>query len=295
VIIENANEGIDTVHSSISWTLGTNLENLTLTGTAAINGKGNELDNILIGNSAKNTLEGGAGNDTLDGGAGVDKLIGGTGDDTYVVDLIVKGTGSKTTVALQDTIIEAAKAGNDTVILRGEFATGLTTTLKLHPNVENLDASLTGSTKLNLTGNASDNMIYGNAANNIINGGAGNDTLDGGEGNDILIGGAGADTMTGGAGADIFRFLSLKDLGLGEGKQDIITDFEVGVDKLDFKALKGFSFKGTEAFTGTKQLRYETDGQDLILYVNSSGDSNADFSIKLVGITSLSSTDLLLV
>ena len=60
-VSENLNEGWDTVESSISYTLGANLENLTLTGTAAINGTGNTLNNSLIGNSAGNILTGGAG------------------------------------------------------------------------------------------------------------------------------------------------------------------------------------------------------------------------------------------
>jgi Ca2+-binding RTX toxin-like protein len=71
------------VQSSITWTLGSNLENLVLTGTTAINGTGNTLDNVLTGNSVSNTLTGAAGNDTLDGGAGADTLAGGTGNDTY--------------------------------------------------------------------------------------------------------------------------------------------------------------------------------------------------------------------
>jgi Ca2+-binding RTX toxin-like protein len=74
VVTENANEGTDTVQSSITYTLGNNVENLTLTGTTAINGTGNTLDNILIGNSANNTLTGNAGNDILDGGAGSDTI-----------------------------------------------------------------------------------------------------------------------------------------------------------------------------------------------------------------------------
>ncbi|WP_280955277.1 calcium-binding protein [Paludibacterium denitrificans] len=103
VLKENANEGTDAVKSSVSFTLGHNLENLTLTGTAAINGTGNALDNVLIGNSAINTLTGGAGNDRLDGGAGADTLIGGTGDDLYIVD----NTGDK--------ITENTNEGTDTV------------------------------------------------------------------------------------------------------------------------------------------------------------------------------------
>jgi Ca2+-binding RTX toxin-like protein len=68
--IEAASEGIDTVKSGLTWTLADNLDNLTLTGAAAINGTGNALDNVIIGNVADNTLTALEGNDTLDGGAG---------------------------------------------------------------------------------------------------------------------------------------------------------------------------------------------------------------------------------
>ena len=64
VVMENVNEGTDTVQGSLTYTLGANVENLTLTGTAAINGTGNTLNNTLTGNSAANMLIGGAGDDT---------------------------------------------------------------------------------------------------------------------------------------------------------------------------------------------------------------------------------------
>ncbi|MFA6497917.1 MAG: calcium-binding protein [Desulfurivibrionaceae bacterium] len=85
VVTELANEGLDTVQSSVTLTLAANVENLTLTGTSAIKSTGNTLDNVLIGNSAANTLTGGTGKDTLSGGAGNDTLTGGAGNDTYIL------------------------------------------------------------------------------------------------------------------------------------------------------------------------------------------------------------------
>lgn len=82
-IIENAGEGTDVVESRISWTLGANLEFLTLTGKREINGTGNVLDNTLTGNARFNELDGGEGNDVLRGLGGKDFLIGGSGADRF--------------------------------------------------------------------------------------------------------------------------------------------------------------------------------------------------------------------
>ena len=82
VIVEAAREGTDTVLASIDWTLGTNLEKLTLTGTGALTGTGNGGDNVLTGNAGANLLFGFGGDDVLDGGAGNDRLDGGKDDDT---------------------------------------------------------------------------------------------------------------------------------------------------------------------------------------------------------------------
>jgi hypothetical protein len=82
VVTEGSNAGTDTVKASVSHTLASNVERLTLTGTAAINGTGNSGNNILTGNAGNNSLKGGSGNDILIGGAGNDTLEGQAGSDT---------------------------------------------------------------------------------------------------------------------------------------------------------------------------------------------------------------------
>jgi Ca2+-binding RTX toxin-like protein len=173
-LTENSGEGTDTVLSSVTWTLGSHFENLTLTGTSAINGTGNSLDNVLTGNSAVNTLSASSGNDTLDGGAGADVLIGGTGDDSYLIDNSA------------DIITENSAEGTDTVLSSVSFT--------LSGNLENL--TLTGTNAISGTGDSGANVISGNSAANVIIAGGGNDTLDGGAGADTLIGGAGNDLYT---------------------------------------------------------------------------------------------------
>jgi Ca2+-binding RTX toxin-like protein len=165
IIIENSGEGTDIVQSSVTFSLASlaNVENLTLTGAAAINGTGDDFDNVITGNGAANTLTGGGGNDTLNGGLGVDTLVGGPGDDTYVVE------------NASDIITESAGEGTDLVLASN-------TIYALAVNVENL--TLTGNSNINGTGNALDNVITGNISANILTGGLGADTMIGGAGND---------------------------------------------------------------------------------------------------------------
>jgi Ca2+-binding RTX toxin-like protein len=212
VVVEAASGGTDTVSSSVTYTLGSEVEALTLTGAAAINGTGNGAANTLSGNGAANalnglggndTLSGGAGNDTLDGGTGADSMTGGLGDDTFRVD------------RTSDVVVEAASGGRDTVMA--------SVSCSLSVNVEEL--SLTGAASINGTGNTLANTIVGNGGANALAGLTGNDTLSGGAGNDTLHGGGGADSLTGGGGRDIFVLAS--SVGF-----DTVLDFTSGTDDL---------------------------------------------------------------
>ena len=85
-IIENSNEGIDTIISNINYTLGANIENLVLAGSENLTGTGNSSNNTITGNDYNNTFIGGSGNDTLQGGTGADTYIFNRGDGQDVID-----------------------------------------------------------------------------------------------------------------------------------------------------------------------------------------------------------------
>jgi Ca2+-binding RTX toxin-like protein len=195
IVTEGVGGGTDWVYSSVTRTLGANQENLVLTGAAAINGTGNELNNIMYGNSANNVL---------DGKGGVDTMYGGAGNDTYHVDSSL------------DVASEGFGQGIDKVFSRAANYT-------LGANVENLklqDLSvvltpgggiLVQPAGVNGTGNGLTNVMEGNALGNQLNGMGGSDWLYGYGGNDTLDGGTGNDTMWGGAGNDVYKVDSALD------------------------------------------------------------------------------------
>jgi Ca2+-binding RTX toxin-like protein len=219
VVTEAVNGGTDTVISTITYALTDNVENLTLSGTADIDGTGNILNNVLTGNAGVNTLDGGDGNDTLNGGAGADHLIGGAGNDIYVVDNV------------GDTVTELAKGGTDAV--------QSSVTYTLSDNVENL--TLTGSGNIDGSGNGLDNVLTGNAGAN---------TLDGGDGNDTLNGGAGADQLIGGAGNDIYVVDNAGDT-VTEGSNGGIDTVKSSVSFVLGDNVENLTLTGSTAIDGT--------------------------------------------
>ena len=168
VITETANQGTDSVYASISYTLSANVENLILTGTAAINATGNGAGNVLTGNSADNIISDG-------GSAGVATMAGGAGNDTYYVNNSA------------DVITENANAGWDTVYS--------STSYTLPVNVEAVvlqesagNATIKGNNAYNyLVGNSSDNILVDGSATNQMAGGAGNDTYSVSHSGDVIV------------------------------------------------------------------------------------------------------------
>jgi len=288
--------GRDTVQSSVNWTLGSYLENLTLTGTGAINGKGNALVNVINGNN---------GNNILNGDIGADTLLGGAGNDTYIVDNAADRLYE--TTAIGGT---TDAGGTDTVQSNVSWTLGL--------YLENL--TLTGTSALNGTGNTLANIINGNSAANLLTGGAGNDTLNGGvgadtlnggagddsltggSGNDTLFGGTGRDTLSGGTDVDIFRYTSSSEGG------DTISGFIHGVDKLQFVS-NGFGnitsslltqgrfvSNATGAASGTSaQFIFNTQTRTLTYDSNGTGSGGSTTIATLTNTSTVSANDFLMV
>jgi Ca2+-binding RTX toxin-like protein len=207
----------------------------------------------LTGNNLGNVLYAGTGNNKLDGGAGADTASYQYATSAVTVNL--GNTGNQVT----------GGSGTDQLI-----------------SIEHLIGSNFNDT------------LTGNSAGNVLSAGNGNDTLNGGAGNDRLTGGLGKDVLVGGAGKDVFDFNSLAEMGLTTATRDIIRDFTRGQDKIDLSTFDANTATSTnDAFTSIigSNAAFTAAGQlkllDGVLYGNTDADSTAEFSIQLVGVTSL--------
>ena len=298
-IVENANEGIDTVRSAIDFTLKDNFENLTLTG-ASVRATGNALNNVITGNDGNNfvfaeggndTLIGGAGNDFLVGGAGNDKMAGGIGDDTYNVD------------SKSDSVTEAANQGLDLVQSSIDFILGA--------NIESLTL---GNDDIDGTGNALSNLIFGGEGANVLDGGAGDDLMEGRGDDDILLGGAGNDTLDAGLGSDVIdgglgadtidiggdnvgdliRYTINSASELSKLGGDIIRGFEHGEDKISLSDLfDQFNIENVDAFGGGF-LKIEVVGNNTNILFDRNGGGDSFITLAtLQNVTNITADDLI--
>jgi Ca2+-binding RTX toxin-like protein len=286
----------DTINSSITLTNIVNVEQLILTGSAALNAVGlNSQADRLVGNTGNNTLSGLGGNDSLDGGAGVDILIGGDGDDQYYIDNI------------SDSVVEAAGGLSGIDLLFSSISVSLIT----YANVERV--YLTGVNSINAAGlDGQNDELFGNESANTLTGGSGNDLLAGRAGADHLDGGADndtadyrsssagtvnvsllADTATGGEATgdtldnieNLLGSLTLRDILIGDNGNNILKGFG-GIDTLvgnggdDFidGGAGGDSINGG-AGIDTASYRDSNTGTvsiNLLTAVHSGGDAQGD-------------------
>jgi Ca2+-binding RTX toxin-like protein len=215
VVLERFNEGVDTVEASISYRLTDHVENLTLTGTADLNGVGNELGNLIRGNSGRNRLEGRAGNDQIFGRDGADTLLGEDGNDNLF-----------------------GEAGNDQ--------------LQGGANDDFLDG---GSGDDILEGGDGNDVLIGGTDRDQLVGGNGNDRLSGGSGNDVLTGGTGDDRFVFGSGlvfrrAD-FGVDTIRDFTRGDKIELSLSSFTTLSSRSNESGAIGFSDPTEFAIVGT--------------------------------------------
>ncbi len=174
-VTEASDAGTDLVNSSITYTLGSNVENLTLTGSANINGTGNSLANTLTGNSGNN------------------------------VSWTARPAPTRWKAAQATTPTMSTTPGTpwSRRAARGQTWSTARSATSSANNVENL--TLTGSANINGYGNGLANTLTGNAGNNALNGLAGADTMAGGAGNDTYYVDNAGDTVVeaSGAGTDL--------------------------------------------------------------------------------------------
>jgi len=228
--------GIDTAHASVSHTLSAWVNNLTLIGGSAIDGTGNEIDNVLTGNGAANALSGDGGNDTLTGGLGQDRFVfaaaPGVGNVDRVTDFVsgtdkltfdnaaftaigtagnfttgdarfAAGAGFTSGRDASDRVIYDSSTGNLYYDADGSGASAaqLVATLQGVPALAATDIAVAGTGTV-INGTSGNDSLTGTGGNDSINGLAGNDTIDGREGDDTIDGGDGNDILLGFSGND---------------------------------------------------------------------------------------------
>ena len=222
----------------------------------------------------------------------------GGGSDTYDFraydgDLTINLRPGAWSVVARDQIAQLQRGGTE--LAEGNIANAL-----LHEGDERslIENTLGGSGSDRITGNAVANTLFGRGGDDRLNGGSGDDRLHGGSGDDELIGGRGVDTLWGGTGHDVFVFKSAT--ASDPSSCDVIRDFARGQDRIDLRGIdanvdasgdQAFVFIGADAFSDRAcELRFD----DGLVAGDLNGDSKTDFSVAVLGLSTLAEGDFLL-
>ncbi len=279
LVNEDPDGGVfDQVISAVTITsLSGNVEGLTL-AKGNTNGRGNGLDNFILGSSGLNILEGGDGADTLVGGMGNDSFFGETtssvGDDADTIAY----TGAKKTIvfSLSNTLVgqNTGGAGTDRIY-----------------DISSIE---------NLTGSAFNDTLTGNLGPNVISGADGNDTVIGLAGPDVLVGGKGFDLIDCGSDGDADRvaYTVPGDSPAGTGR-DSVASFTPGHDVIDLGSIDADTVTdGNQAFlwgattAAAHSIWYTVSGSDILVSADVSGDTIPEFEVLLKSVASLQEADL---
>jgi len=284
VVVESADEGVDRVVASISYTLPMHVEHLTLTGKSALQAVGNSLANTLIGNAASNVLVGGGSADVMDGAGGGDIYLIAAAVDHAVGEVIAdSGKPSKTGV---DEIRFSSVAEGDSLVLRGATR-GIERVVIGTGTAVAADRSGTTSLNVDASALASGIALIGNAGANVLRGTGFGDTLSGGRGRDEL---------EGGLGADLFDLTGVTVASDG----DVIRDFQaVAGDRLilsdGLTSRRGAGKAAISAVTRAEQivLNTGTKGSDVFVLNDVNNQPGIDLGLATNGtilLAALSST-----
>jgi len=293
----------------------------------------------VIGTVNNDTIVGDAGNNRLVGGSGNDNLNGGGGNDTIFGDLTssittpifsynnkfytLSNAGSWTqaqaqAVSLGGNLVAVNDAAENQFLVNtfggseslwigltdqvteGAFAwangEAVTYTNWFPGEPNNAGNEDYAEFNFGSAGRWNDRPDFGKLQRGIIEIGSSADTL---------TGGLGSDTLAGGLGNDVFRYTSAAESAAGVSNRDTITDFQLGLDKLDLSAIdanpfmrldQAFGFLGSSAtFTNVGQLRFQVSGGNLFLYGNMDANmSTSELEIQLNGLASISAANIIL-
>jgi Ca2+-binding RTX toxin-like protein len=281
-VFEGGNQGIDTVRTFLGDVLlGDNVENLTFIGTGGFTGRGNALNNIIIGGTEVDTLDGGTGNDRLDGLGGNDTFFGGFGNDRIDggagIDIIdYSAAGGSLYIDLRVvTQANTGGLGTDVItsietVIGGDFADVLVGSVGANTLYGGAGADAISAVEGDdiVFGGTGDDYVAGLSGNDTLRGDAGSDVMDGGNGIDFLLGGADDDYLIGGADNDTIFGSDAKskvgDIGDrwlgGDGGDDFIYG-DLGTDRLS-------GGDGNDTLTGGESFDYMTGeaGVDTFVY-----------------------------